>query len=130
MNKEYTEKEKDNIRKLGKVLLEYYIACDKVKDAFVEKYLEYDDSFWIGDERGGILSFSDQFLDMNHLVQVLELNMTDDELFDWYYWQIDFAHEQKTPPLNLENFMRVYREDKTKIQGFEKDDNQTQIPHD
>ena len=116
------EKGNIKIKETNKVVLNYYRACEKIRNAFVEKYFKHDDSFWIDGDIGGTLSFSDQFLYIDHLVKVLKLNMTDKELFDWYYWQSEFSHMKGImPPINIEDFIRIYREDKTKIPEFEKD---------
>jgi hypothetical protein len=109
-------------------LKNYFQACEQIRKDFVEKYIEYDDSCWIGNQVGGLLSFSDQFIDMSNMVKVIELNMTQDEFFDWYHWTLDYAHEQKTPPMNIWNFTRQYRENKERIPGFERNHHQMAIP--
>lgn len=97
-----------------KPLKAYYRVCEQLKDEFVFRYFfPKEDFHWIGDEIGGVLSVGDIFIDMHTISEVFRLNMTGDQFHDWYWWQLDF----KNLPLNIENYLIVYRKDK-KILDF------------
>lgn len=106
---------------MKKALKLYYTACEEVRTAFCKKYFknDYDDKgWWVGEEVGGGLAVSDQYVDMHDMVKALELKMTVDEWHDYYWWRLDY--ELKDPPLNMKNYVQAYRKDKTKIPKYDK----------
>ena len=103
-----------------KPLTKYYRACDELRDQFIEKYHKDEDGdcqeyYWIAEEVGGMLLAGDQFYSMHDIVNAIAFEMTFDELYDWYYWTLDYGMAGEAIPLNMKNFLRVYREDKTKL---------------
>ena len=94
-----------------KELKAYYKACEGIRKKIAEKFLEYDDSHWIGDEIGGTLYFNDCYLDMEYLVKVLELDLAHNEFLEWYWWQLDwYTEHDESPPLNMKHFIKLHRE--------------------
>ena len=99
-----------------KPLTKYYKCCEELRKEFVFTYFlgeedwGNDDSYWIADRIGETLSVADMYFNLDKIVKILELEMTEDELYDWYWADLDFAMVGKTMPLNLENWVRVSRE--------------------
>lgn len=89
------------------VLLNYNIACDDVSNFFCikhnfEKLNEpHTNTFWVADERGGILCCVDYFFGMETILTDLKENATDDELMQYY----DYCLETEDNKYNYKNWL-------------------------
>ena len=90
-------------------LKKYYEACELIAQEIVKRYGDSTDSFWVGDDIGGVFCLSDCFLSVNEMVELIELDVTEEEFFDWYYWRLDLWEQEKEVRLNLKNKIREMR---------------------
>lgn len=88
----------------------YYVACNKLAGEFVEKYYgtEYlDDYSWVADSVGEILIIRDEFYDMTQIAEIMKLEATEGQVFDWYHMKLDYHMKGETPPINFENYIKL-----------------------
>lgn len=85
-------------------IAEYENAVNKIADDFVEKYYrKYDpDSWWIGNQVGGVLAVNDDFWDFYQILQATKLKPSKRQLFDWYDYVIT-----NESPMNLKPFLAL-----------------------
>lgn len=91
------------------ILKKYYKACEEIAQEIVKRYGDPIYSFWVGDEIGGVFCLSDYYLSINEMVELIALDVTDEEFFEWYYWRLDLWEQEKEVPLNLKNKIREMR---------------------
>ena len=95
-------------------LLKWEEACEELAYDFLEElYSHYvdgeqyhDDSFWVGEEIGGVLSWGDYFVDMGNIVDYFRYNYTPDKFFEWYDYALD-CHEKEGSPINMRNYLKL-----------------------
>lgn len=81
----------------------YYWYCEKIAREFVGYYfgIEYiNDSFWVGDRVGELLSISDFFFEMHDVVEFVKNKIDPDSLIDWYYQWTDSNNDKKINSTN------------------------------
>jgi len=92
-----------------KQLENYYKACEDLKKEFLKNLypdadLDYaGNTYWIGDEIGGVLSFNDCFVHMEHIADYFQYKLTPDDFFVWWDDYID----ERTPNLNMKTFKKL-----------------------
>ena len=101
-------------------LTKYYRACDELRDQFINKYYRDEDGdcieyYWVAEEVGSVLSVGDEYYSMYDIVNIIAEKMSYGELNRWYYWSMEYAMKGEPLPLSLKNFLKIYREDKTKL---------------
>lgn len=96
--------------KTPKCVKDYWKACDKIAEAFVEKYFPdgpgFDAPFWIGDQIGEVLAVNDYFFDLNVMVDALKFNTSEEELFGWYDHVTVFAAKGQEIT-SLRNYLKL-----------------------
>jgi hypothetical protein len=94
---------------MNKELKQYYKACENLKDEFLKSISEGKyifDSYWIGEEIGGVLHFGDYFVNLNTIVEYFENKCTLKEFFGWYEMTLKYNDVGKNP-LSLRTFKRL-----------------------
>jgi hypothetical protein len=65
---------------------EYETIVNKYIDAFCEKQeIDKCETFWIGDERGGLLDVASCTFDFSDIRLDIDTNQPKDKIFQWYY---------------------------------------------
>lgn len=83
---------------MNRAILNYEKACEKLALEIVKRYYEKDcEKWWVADDIGGVLFINDQFLSLNLVVEALRHDLTKDEYFDYYDYQLDQHMEGKSP---------------------------------
>lgn len=92
------------------IIHQYFTICEAIVDEFVKTYLGRSvDVHNIGDEKDGVWNINDYFFSLSDMVDALELEVSEKDLFDWYYQWIDVNEKRK---MNLKNFIRLGRKAK------------------
>ena len=98
-----------------KEIKNYYRSCEAIKDLFIKTYYSdsYDDSFWVGDEIGGVFCISDEFFGFSDMVTLLENKVSYDKMIDWYGWSLE-EHAAGNSVMNLKNYLKsnLYNNDR------------------
>lgn len=87
-------------------------ATDDVAKVFVKKYFSNEDyskdTFWVGDEIGGVFSVTDMFFNVDQMITALENKATFDQLYDYYHAELDAAMEEPSRKLgiNFKNYIK------------------------
>ncbi len=93
-----------------KVIKEWRKATEQVAMAFVKKYFKREvygvDTFWAGDEVGGVFCVQDYFFDVSRMIEALELKATFDELYDYYWMEVEAGMKNKPIRINFENYVK------------------------
>lgn len=106
-----------------KVITNWRKATEALAKVFTKKYFPDEvygkDTFWVGDEIGGVFSVSDYFFDVNRMIECLELNATFEQLSDYYYDSLDYCMENPDKPMHTsyKNYLKygyVGKPDKVK----------------
>ena len=87
-----------------KILKQYELACEKLKDAFLNSLYEDeipDDSYWVAEEIGGVLSWGDWYVGMDIMADYFRYNYTPTQFFDWY----DQIHEDNK--MNMRSWIKL-----------------------
>lgn len=72
------------------ILTAYDEACNAVRDFIVDKHgFNGDDTFWVNNEPGGVLSCGDYFFGMDEMITDLREDPHEDELIKWYDYHTD-----------------------------------------
>ena len=96
------------------VIKQYEEACEAVRIEFIEKYHLYDEdeltvddieSFWIGDEIGGVCFVDDMYMNINHMVDALKYKPTKEQFNEWY-WNI-YADPDAEINYNLKSYLQL-----------------------
>lgn len=76
-----------------KNLENYYNACCDLAEAFIESLFPDADKpteiWWVANDIGGVLCFSDYFVGMENMVHYFEFGLTPDEFWEWYDRNVD-----------------------------------------
>lgn len=91
-----------------KLKKDYENACNAYLKAFCEKHefygLDNPETFWIGDEPGGIANCGDLTFDMATIVTDIDKDAPEEELLKWYDYTIE-ASEFNLPVPNFEHWL-------------------------
>lgn len=80
-------------------------ATQDIADLFVGIYFgeEYnDEAEWVADQIGGILVVHDYFFGLQFMVDALELRVTKEMMFDYYYYTMEGENH-----VNFRTFVRL-----------------------
>ena len=93
------------------LLENYYKACNDMVDRFINLLFEgeYVERDWIAGDVSGVLNFGDYFANMEMIQYFFEYNMTAEEWFKYYDWEMDIRMQNETPLLNLKNWLLAER---------------------
>lgn len=87
---------------------DYENACNAYLKAFCEKHefygLDNPETFWIGDQVGGIANCGDFTFDMATIVTDIDKDAPEEELLKWYDYTIE-ASEFNLPVPNLDHWL-------------------------
>jgi len=95
-----------------KVITNYRKACEEVAKAFIGKYYPGShycddwDSYWVGDEIGGVFYICDRFFNIDRMIEALELKATHKQLGEYEDAELEAAI--KEPSENLKVNFRNY----------------------
>ena len=84
----------------------YYKACNDLLTAFLKKYYEEPEYFWVGDNIGGVACINDDFLNMYDIAEVMELNPEPDKFFEWMEYRNE-KHMEGKDPINFRTYLRM-----------------------
>lgn len=91
-----------------KLKKDYENACNAYLKAFCEKHefygLDNPETFWIGDQVGGIANCGDFTFDMATIVTDIDKDAPEEELLKWYDYTIE-ASEFNLPVPNLDHWL-------------------------
>ena len=91
-----------------KLKKDYENACNAYLKAFCEKHefygLDNPETFWIGDEPGGIANCGDLTFDMATIVTDIDKDAPEEELLKWYDYCMD-ASDFKLPIPNFHSWL-------------------------
>ena len=86
----------------------YTDACNAYLKVFCEKHefygLDNPETYWIGDEPGGIANCGDLTFDMATIVTDIEKEAPEEELLKWYDYTIE-AREFNLPVPNFDHWL-------------------------
>jgi hypothetical protein len=110
-------KKENNMKKLTKnkdinyYLNQWNVATQNIARIFIEKYFpeqSFSDTYWVAGDIGSILCISDMFFDLNHMIEALKLNATDEQLFEFYDAELEHGLKNTGEPLhtNFKNFVK------------------------
>lgn len=68
--------------------------------------------YWVSEEIGGVLEIADYYFNFSRIKEALELEATEDQLFEYY--DLEFDREGKVG-YNFKNFVRYGKEQMEKI---------------
>lgn len=98
-----------------------HAAYEAVCEAYAQRlcaqlgFMNSDDAYWVGDERGGTLQLSDNyFLGMEDIVLIVDNAMSYEDFDEWYTQWIDYdmeAGEPKPNRINLWSWLKGARPD-------------------
>lgn len=98
---------------LKKALKSYQEECQNMADIFVEWYYCDDDItpadvelFWVADQIGGVLCINDDFWGMNELIDIFNLQPTEEQLFAWKHSD-DEAISNGDIKINLRSYLML-----------------------
>lgn len=93
---------------MSKELENYYEACEKLAEVFIQKYFGDDASYhyWIGDQEGGTLVVNDYYFSMENVVAIMEIEPSWERISDAYYYLLDCAVQEVPPKINFENYLK------------------------
>lgn len=95
-----------------KVIKAYHKATEDIAKVFVKKYFPNEicgkDTFWVGDQIGGVFSVSDMFLNIDQMIIMLENKAKFEQLYDYYWAAVDAGMEEPSRELgiNFENYIK------------------------
>jgi hypothetical protein len=88
-------------------------STNDVAKEFTRKYFPNErfrlDTFWAGDEIGGVFCVSDMFFDVNRMIESLELKASFDQLYDYANAELNHATSadgDKPTPINFKNYIK------------------------
>lgn len=91
-----------------KLKKDYENACNAYLEAFCEKHdfygLDSPETYWIGDEPGGIANCGDLTFGMATIVTDIDKDAPEEELWKWYNYTLD-ANEFKLTVPNFEHWL-------------------------
>ena len=83
----------------------YELACNAYLKAFCDQLgLDYDRSFWIGSDAGGIADAADYCIGMDTIITTVDKKVTFEQFVKWYDYCLDAA-EYKQPIPNFKSFL-------------------------
>jgi len=92
-----------------KLIKNYEIAVQALAEAFAKKYYDKDyDIYWVGDEIGEALHINDEYWGVDRIVEALKENPTEEQLFDFYYYEIECRCEQEEVGINFRSFLKMF----------------------
>lgn len=98
MNKAHIELIKRNYEK----------ACDDYIKAFCNAYNLRNDTFWVADEVGGILSIGDYYFNFSDIKTAVDKQASDEELFAWYDYHILTGYDSGLKEINLTSWLKGF----------------------
>ncbi len=88
-------------------LIKFNKAVDELTEFFVKKYFDKDaDYYWISNERDGTLSVNDYFFSLSDIVESIQFNATEKQLFDWYDLALNASMGNKPLLQNYRNYLK------------------------
>jgi len=89
-------------------------ATEELTKKFVEKYFPNyyykEDCFWVADDIGGVFCIVSDFFGLDRIVEALKYNATQEQLFEYYYLEIEHKMSKdcdKPMPVNFKTFVRT-----------------------
>lgn len=92
----------------GFLVKNFETACQDLAEAFLAKYYpgcDAADMYWIGGRVGEVLNIGDEYWNMERMREALEYNATSDQLFDYYYADVDAAMQNKPLGVSFKNYV-------------------------
>lgn len=67
---------------------------NQITEQWVRKYFEIEEDEevevdWVADDIGGVFEFADYYFDFNTVLKCYELDITTEQLFDWYHFCLE-----------------------------------------
>lgn len=101
-----------NIKYRGKMkeeILNWHRLTNKITESWIESYFELSeeecgsglDYDWINDEVGTVFQFADYFFNFNDILTCYKLNITREQLFNWY----DFCLSNHSVNISLAKYI-------------------------
>ncbi len=92
-----------------KLIKNYEIAVQALADTFAKKYYGKDyNMYWVGDEIGDVLTINDEFWNVDRIVEAFKCKPTQEQLFDFYYYEIECHSEQEVIGINFRSFLKMF----------------------
>jgi|TARA_R100000501_G_C2615402_1_gene109098 hypothetical protein len=93
---------------MNKQLKAYEKASNELKDAFLKELYPdhseyYEDEYWIGNEIGGVLNWSDYFESIGNMADYFRYGYSAEQWFAYY----DHVTEELEPKVNMKNFLKL-----------------------
>ena len=81
-------------------------STNEITENWIRDYFEVEEDEeiyfdWVANDIGGVFSFADYFFDFNTVLKCYELNISKEQLFEWY----DFCLENQKVNISLAKFI-------------------------
>lgn len=65
-----------------------------ITEQWIREYFDWDEDEevyfdWVSDETGGVFNFADYWFSFDTVLKCYELNISKEQLMNWYYWCLD-----------------------------------------
>ena len=92
-----------------KLIKNYEIAVQALADKFAKKYYGKDyEMWWVGDEIGDVLFINEFYWNVDRIVEALKENPTEDQLFDFYNYEIECSMNGEEVGINFRSFLKMF----------------------
>lgn len=94
---------------MKETLQNYYNACEQVRVVFEQKYFgvkEDIESWWVGDDVGGVLYINDHFFNLSTMIDFLRHRYSQKMMFDYYEYALE-EQSAKRLPINIKNWRQL-----------------------